>query len=159
MSFYWFNQIITMYVLDLRNLQEQVKKASCFKNCTELSLFEWIGLVVWKMFVILGLSTSKVYPWSLEHFFLRKVRTILEFWNTVRFFDCGFFSVLKVGKLFCLTLRIIFLTAKGQIISKSFLDGRGFSLKTNENTSNTSKNEFICSFFGRIHGLTNCFWN
>ena len=29
-----------MYVLDLRNLQAQVKKAFCFKNCTELSLFE-----------------------------------------------------------------------------------------------------------------------
>ena len=26
--------------LDLRNLQEQVKKAFCFKNCTDLSLFE-----------------------------------------------------------------------------------------------------------------------
>ena len=110
----------------MRNLQEQVKKASCFKNCTELSLFEWIGLVVWKMFVILGLSTSKVYPWSLEHFFLRKVRTILEFWNTVRFFDCGFFSVLKVGKLFCLTLRIIFLTAskRNKYPMLSFLRGQ-----------------------------------
>ena len=26
------------YVLNLRNLQKQVKKASCFKNCTDLSL-------------------------------------------------------------------------------------------------------------------------
>ena len=27
-------------VLDLRNFQEQVKKAFCFKNCTDISLFE-----------------------------------------------------------------------------------------------------------------------
>ena len=33
------------------------------------------------------------------------------------------------------------------------------SKKMNENTSHSSKNEFIRSFFGRIHGLTICFWN
>ena len=38
---------------------------------------------------------------------------------------------------------------KGQIISKRFFSGRGFSQKTNENTLHTSKNEFIRSFFGR----------
>ena len=27
-------------VIDLENLQEQVKNAFCFKNCTDLSLFE-----------------------------------------------------------------------------------------------------------------------
>ena len=32
-------------VLDLRNLHEQVKKAFCFKNCTDLSLFKEIVLV------------------------------------------------------------------------------------------------------------------
>ena len=42
---------------------------------------------------------------------------------------------------------------KGQITLKSFFSGRGFSQKTNGNTSHTSKNEFICSFFGRILGL------
>ena len=31
--------------------------------------------------------------------------------------------------------------------------------KTNENTLHSSKNEFIRSFFGRIHGLTICFRN
>ena len=46
---------------------------------------------------------------------------------------------------------------KGQIISKANLSSRGFFKKTNENTSHTSKNELICSFFGRIHGLTICF--
>ena len=46
---------------------------------------------------------------------------------------------------------------KGQIISKRFFPGRGFFQKTNENTSHTSKNEFIRSFFGRILGLTMCF--
>ena len=42
---------------------------------------------------------------------------------------------------------------KGQIISKRFCSGRGFSQKTNENMLHTSKNKFICSFFGRILGL------
>ena len=45
--------------------------------------------------------------------------------------------------------------AKGQIISKRFFSGQGFAQKTNENTSHTSKNEFIRSFFGRILGLSN----
>ena len=49
--------------------------------------------------------------------------------------------------------------SKGQIISKRFFSGRGFAQKTNENTSHTSKNEFIRSFFGRILGLTVSFRN
>ena len=46
---------------------------------------------------------------------------------------------------------------KGQLISKRFISGRGFSQKTNKKSSHTSKNEFIRSFFGRILGLTICF--
>ena len=42
---------------------------------------------------------------------------------------------------------------KGQIISKCLFGVFNFFQKTNENTSHTSKNEFIRSFFGRIHGL------
>ena len=37
--------------------------------------------------------------------------------------------------------------------------GRGFFKKMNENTSHTSKNEFIRSVLGRILGLTICFRN
>ena len=48
---------------------------------------------------------------------------------------------------------------KGQLISKANQSSRGFSQKTNENTLHSSKNEFICSFFGRILGLTVCFRN
>ena len=50
--------------------------------------------------------------------------------------------------------NVLITDSKGQIISKHFFSGRGFSQKTNENMSHTSKNEFICSFFGRILGLT-----
>ena len=46
---------------------------------------------------------------------------------------------------------------KGQIISKRFFPGQGFFKKTNENTSHTSKNEFIRSFFGRILGQKKTF--
>ena len=49
--------------------------------------------------------------------------------------------------------------SKGQLISKANQSSRGFSQKTNENTSHSSKNEFIRSFFGRILGLTVCFRN
>ena len=48
---------------------------------------------------------------------------------------------------------------KGHIISKCLFGVFNFFQKTNENTSHSSKNEFIRSFFGRIHGLTICFRN
>ena len=41
-----------------------------------------------------------------------------------------------------------FHTSKGQIISKANFQAQGFFQKTNENTSHTSKNVFIRSFFG-----------
>ena len=48
---------------------------------------------------------------------------------------------------------IVFLqkVAKGQRISKCLFGIFSFFQKTYENTSHSSKNEFICSFFGRIH--------
>ena len=46
---------------------------------------------------------------------------------------------------------------KGQLISKANCQGPGFSQKMNENTSHTSKNEFIRSFFGRILGQKKTF--
>ena len=48
---------------------------------------------------------------------------------------------------------------KGQLISKANQSSQGFSQKTNKNTSHSSKNEFIRSFFGRILGLAVCFRN
>ena len=48
-------------------------------------------------------------------------------------------------------------STKGQIISKCLFGVFNFFQKTNANTSHTSKNEFIRSFFGRILGLTICF--
>ena len=48
---------------------------------------------------------------------------------------------------------------KGQIISKCLFGVFNFFQKTNENTSNSSKNELICSFFEGIHSLTICFRN
>ena len=43
-----------MYVLDLRNLQQKIKKAFCFKNCTNLLLLEWIVLVISKKNLTVG---------------------------------------------------------------------------------------------------------
>ena len=52
--------------LDLRNLQDQVKEAFCFKNCSYPSLFEKIILVSSKFLQLLGLQPriSKVF---LDH--------------------------------------------------------------------------------------------
>ena len=47
----------------------------------------------------------------------------------------------------------------GPIISKCLCRVLNFFQITNINTSDTSKNEYICSFYGRIHGLTVCFRN
>ena len=43
----------------------------------------------------------------------------------------------------------------GQIISKRLFGGFNFFQKTNENTSHSSKNEFICSFFWKNPQLEN----
>ena len=48
---------------------------------------------------------------------------------------------------------------KGPIISECLFGVFNFFQKRNENTSHISKKEFIHSFFGRIHGLTICFWH
>ena len=54
---------------DMRNLQEQVKKKqSVTKNCSDLSLFEEIVLVISKFLQILGLQPRNVSQ-SLEQFF------------------------------------------------------------------------------------------
>ena len=46
---------------------------------------------------------------------------------------------------------------KGQLISKYLFGVFNFFQKMNKNMLQSSKIEFICSFFGRIHGLTICF--
>ena len=48
---------------------------------------------------------------------------------------------------------------KGQIISKGLFGVLKFSQKTNERIRRSSKNEFVCSFFGRIRGYQKSFWN
>ena len=60
-----------------------------------------------------------------------------------------------VIRLFCSDiLKVLFWYTKGQLISKCPFCVFNFFQKTNKNTWHSSKNEFICSFFGRIHGLT-----
>ena len=51
----------------LRNLQEQVKKAFCYKNCSDLSPFEWI--LQFCKFSAFSLKFQKLSR-SLEQFFL-----------------------------------------------------------------------------------------
>ena len=48
---------------------------------------------------------------------------------------------------------------KGQIISKGLFGVLEFSQKANERIRRSSKNEFVCSFFGRIRGYQKSFRN
>ena len=63
-------------VLDLRNLQEQIKKAFCFKYCSDVLLFEWIVLMI----SILQTSALnfKFFSITRTFFFSQKARIILE---------------------------------------------------------------------------------
>ena len=62
-----------MYLLDLRNLQEQVKKVFCFKNCTDLSLLEYMNCSSDpKHFANSRPSASNFKQISLHQFFLMK---------------------------------------------------------------------------------------
>ena len=61
--------------------------------------------------------------------------------------------------LLTLLIKIVLDFFKGQLISKCLFVDFNFFQKTNKNTLQSSKNEFIRSFFGRIHGLTICFRN
>ena len=54
-------------------------------------------------------------------------------------------------------LRLQDNVGKGQIISKGLFDVLEFSQKTNEWIRRSSKNEFICLFFGRIQGYQKSF--
>ena len=73
-------------------------------------------------------------------------------------------SVHKIGNL---TTDIVIVNtyiykyrcSKGHVFFEMVFGIIDFLQKTNKNTSYSSKNEFICSFFGRIHGLRVCFWN
>jgi hypothetical protein len=73
------------HVLDLRNLQEKVKKAFCLKNCTDLSRFKLMATVISKVLQILSLQPEFQKLFSIT-------RTILET-NTVSNFSCIFSSL------------------------------------------------------------------
>ena len=46
---------------------------------------------------------------------------------------------------------------KGQVILKGYFGVFNFFQKTNENKLHSRKNEFVCSFFGRIQDTIICF--
>ena len=63
----------------------------------------------------------------------------------------------QVNKAFCYQklfrpFTVCMNCSKGQIISKGLFGVLEFSQKTNERIRRSSKNEFVCSFFGRIWG-------
>merc|ERR1711997_1210896 len=70
----------------MKNLQEQVKKHSVTKNCSDLSLFEQIVLVISKFLQILGLQPriSKFFSITRTFFFLTVGQN--NFGNKIPFF-------------------------------------------------------------------------
>ena len=69
----------------------------------------------------------------------------------------GGIDIWEVREIFCMHVflkfgqKVSMALDKGQVISKCILGVFNFFHK---NTSHSSKNEFVCLFFGRIHGLT-----
>ena len=109
---------------DLRNLQEQIKKACWFKNCSGLNL-EWIVLVTEKNF------------WNsrLNEFFLQKVRTIWK-QNTILNWHIFFLHQLYAFKNiwmiqvtnFKLSIEIVTVNSALQLSKKVFSNFLSFSL-------------------------------
>ena len=97
------------------------------------------------------ISTQSCAKWiaiSLFEIVSLCFKIMLSIWNTIDQSQTNFIQILYT-KLSCRT--------KSQIISKCLFGVFNFFQKTNENTSHSSRNEFIGSFFGRIHSLTICF--
>ena len=93
---------------------------------------------------------------SFQHFFCGNCLHLRLFWGAT----LDFFSINQyMFKTESIDYFEKIISTKGQIISKCLFGVFNFFKKTNENSSHTSKNEFIRSFFGRIHGLTICFRN
>ena len=137
---------------------------------SDFSLFYFIGV-----FVLVGMTT--LLPWnffiSLTNFWDYKFRNVSEIAKTngstaktdlQKEFtsylsisstvpNATFVIINALGTIHILRKDVY----KGQIISNCLFGVFNFFQKTNENTSHTSKNEFIHSLFGRIHGLTICF--
>ena len=109
---------------DLRNLQEQIKKAFWFKNCSGLNL-EWIVLVTEKNF------------WNsrLNEFFLQKVRTIWK-QNTILNWHIFFLHQLYAFKNiwmiqvtnFKFSIAIVTVNSALQLSKKVFSNFLSFSL-------------------------------
>ena len=109
---------------DLRNLQEQIKKACWFKNCSGLNL-EWIVLVTEKNF------------WNsrLNEFFLQKVRTIWKqniILNWQYFFFHQLFAFKNIWMIqvtnFKLSIEIVTVNSALQLSKKVFSNFLSFSL-------------------------------
>ena len=90
---------------------------------------------------------------SLSHFYCRidsRVSTIIQLQENL--------LTTRVPRVHLFSNKS-YLHTKGQIISKGLFDVLEFSQKTNERIRRSSKNEFVCSFFGRIHGYQKSFRN
>ena len=122
------------------------------KNFLHLSN-ESIGFVIW----CLQISTPKVIKKCARiFFFCRNLKNErMSFLGlTSRHLGPLLLKNCRVPKTFQELHSLFSEQFKGQLISKANQSSQGFSQKMNKNTSLTTKNEFIRSFFGRILSLT-----
>ena len=109
-------------------------------------LFSW-----WEEIAV-NFSCKSSYKSTLIGFSNYDVTTYLYHWpnnQMLFFFHQTYFSI-----RFLLPRALLAFLTKGQIILKRLFCVFNFFQKMNKNTSHTSKNEFIRSFFGRILRLT-----
>ena len=116
-------------------------------------------LLLFNLFIFILL----MYTWDRPGYLVN-----ITFWSVPRTKDTqrAFFQKIwtfGLGQTFWSEIFLgiwgIFGRTKGQIISKGLFGVLEFSQKTNEQIRHSSKNEFVCSFFGRIRGCQKSFRN
>ena len=110
-----------------------------FVDSYDLSLFQNV-----RQTLIWSLCPKYILPYSLDTSSCSWIQTYLYFLRSIFCFVASNITALRYDSV---AESICTHYSKGQIISKCFFSGRGFFQKTNENTSHTSKNEFIRSVF------------
>ena len=110
----------------------------------------WIYVAIWAWNWICKGSAA----WLKKHW-VHTSTAMLLFWAAkkhhvmdVTYFKSCIFSQKKTLIYFQTYSKVS--TSKGQIISKGLFGVFKFSQKTNKWIRRSSKNEFVCSFFGRI---------
>ena len=154
--------------LDKRNLAEIGKTNGT--NDIEIIVtlvLHWQNLI-WRIFWWIFYNFVEEYslktnfwPILFNEYLLTNFLKNIFWWIFWRIFEDYFLTIFLTNFLtnFLTCNLLIIASFKGQLISKRFFGIADFLQKTNENTSHTSKNELISSFFGGNRWPQKPFWN